>query len=251
MAFFTRYMAVLNQYYAEFEQPYPWLMIIQEAIKYAATYHKWGMVEYLIVNLPPQEKAKLKSWSSSASQEYSLGLIPLVVMNGCLKLLLVLIEYFSKYSFLFATNLLGQGVLHIAAEAGHLEVFQVLQNLTPRLIMAYDMYFNTPLHVACLHGKINIVEHLIASFYTAIPEYRQMLMAVNYQNETALHLAAEMGHLEVVELLVSNIPQSALCRTIPAQTTPLFLAVKNGHLSGKMIEKLSLTLRISVFNFFF
>lgn len=59
-----------------------------------------------------------------------------------------------------------------------------------------DKFYCTPLHVASLNGKLNIVEYLLKSGAD--------INAQDVQKMTPLHLAAMRGHLDIVKFLVSK-----------------------------------------------
>ena len=54
-------------------------------------------------------------------------------------------------------------------------------------------------------------------------------MIRNAKHETPLDLAAQYGHLDTVHLLVSCCPELLQTARHDAPTSPLHLAVRNGH----------------------
>lgn len=92
---------------------------------------------------------------------------------------------------------------------------------TSPTVSSRDSHGLTPLHVASIHGKANIVEILI--------EMGARVNATDLNECTSLHYAASRGHQNALLLLLhsgSNINQANIDKN-----TPLHLAVNNGHMS--------------------
>ncbi|CAH0719466.1 unnamed protein product, partial [Brenthis ino] len=92
---------------------------------------------------------------------------------------------------------------------------------TSPTVSSRDSHGLTPLHVASIHGKANIVEVLI--------EMGARVNATDLNECTPLHYAASRGHQNALLLLLhsgSNINQANIDKN-----TPLHLAVNNGHMN--------------------
>lgn len=88
-------------------------------------------------------------------------------------------------------------------------------------VLSRDSHGLTVLHVACIHGKANIVETLI--------EMGAEINATDLNECTPLHYAASRGHQNALLLLLhsgANINQPNIDKN-----TPLHMCVNNGHLN--------------------
>ncbi len=59
-----------------------------------------------------------------------------------------------------------------------------------------DINSNTPLHIACLNGNLQIAELLL--------QKKPGINAKNIKLSTPLYLACQNGHMQIVELLIQN-----------------------------------------------
>ena len=81
----------------------------------------------------------------------------------------------------------------------------------------------TPLHYACQHGKVDIVEELITKYNFSIERKDDT-------GYTPLHIAAQYGHLNVFECLLANL-QSELDDYVDNEgNTPSHIASRHGCL---------------------
>lgn len=55
----------------------------------------------------------------------------------------------------------------------------------------------TPLHMACYNGQINVVKLLVL-------EYKADLNMHNFQDDSPIQLAAQFGHIDVVNILIND-----------------------------------------------
>ncbi|XP_048246402.1 ankyrin repeat domain-containing protein 50-like [Haliotis rufescens] len=118
----------------------------------------------------------------------------------------------------------GRTPLLLAAFGGHREVFDLLVRNGANASVVCNMG-NTILHVACIGGHVEMVEHIMS----------QGIGDVNSQNQdgrTPLLLAAFGGHREVFDLLVRNgANASVVCNM---GNTILHVACIGGHV--EMVE---------------
>ena len=91
-----------------------------------------------------------------------------------------------------------------------------------RLVTSTDDCKRTPLHLACLHGHIKIVQlHKDHSHLKSICEWR------DEEGNTPLHLACSGGNAGIVELLIDS---GADMKAINIdKEMPLHIAVHRGH----------------------
>lgn len=92
---------------------------------------------------------------------------------------------------------------------------------TSPTVTSRDSHGLTVLHVACIHGKANIVESLI--------EMGAEVNATDLNECTPLHYAASRGHQNALLLLLhsgANINKANIDKN-----TPIHMAVNNGHLN--------------------
>lgn len=111
----------------------------------------------------------------------------------------------------------GKTKLRYAAESGNAaEVQKLLAAGANQSTPAYDG--STPLTVATLNGKIDVVKVLL--------EHPNLAMAID--GATPVYIAAQYGYADVVKMLLENSidPNQA---TTKNGTTPVFVAAQNGH----------------------
>ena len=91
-----------------------------------------------------------------------------------------------------------------------------------RLVTSKDNCEMTPLHLACLHGHISIVNiHKDHSDWKSICEWRDA------EGNTPLHLACSGGNAVIVELLIDSGADTVATNNL--NEMPLHIAVHRGH----------------------
>ena len=141
--------------------------------------------------------------------------------------------------------------LHIAAQYGHVETLKYLLHrlfnhevsgltikLTPggklshTLISKFqqklsdrhrDQSGNTPLHTACVHGQMDVVQ-LITREIGCDPNN------TNFEGLSCLHLATQHGHLPLVRYLVEEVGSDVTFEDEHGRS-PTYLAAEGGHLN--------------------
>ncbi|KAI3991863.1 hypothetical protein MKX01_012808 [Papaver californicum] len=91
----------------------------------------------------------------------------------------------------------GFCALHVASANNNAEMVQVL--LHKDICMATDRDGRTPLHLAAMKGRIDIMKVLIAKQREAIQ------VISNRRKETIMHLCVKHNHLEALKLLMENL----------------------------------------------
>ena len=87
--------------------------------------------------------------------------------------------------------------LHLAAKAGSLKTVKVLlQCLLPSTLEERDRGQNTPLHIACRHNHVDVVQFLL--------DEGADVTARNDRNMTCLDIAIEWEFAEVAKTLVKH-----------------------------------------------
>ncbi|NP_001298198.1 NF-kappa-B inhibitor alpha-like isoform X1 [Biomphalaria glabrata] len=135
----------------------------------------------------------------------------LSILNGDERLSLLLIRLAPHCNWLNYCNHLWQTPLHLAVLTNQPTVVR-------RLLCAgadatcQDKDGNTPLHIACREGYVDIVRYLLSpvqeeelcqNLYN-IP-YQRLLQDMsirNYEGETCLHIAVRHSHIKIVSLLL-------------------------------------------------
>ena len=111
--------------------------------------------------------------------------------------------------------------LHLACLHGHIKIVQVHKDHSHlKSVREWrDAEGNTSLHLACSGGSAGIVELLINSKADA--------KATNKLNEMPLHIAVHCGHVPIAQLLLENrVPIE--CKTVEGHT-PLHCAARKNN----------------------
>jgi len=102
-----------------------------------------------------------------------------------------------------------------------------LQTNNPMLLLSSDHNRKTALHLACINGRLDIVQSIVDILTTLNQKVGTVLKSEDIDLNTPLHLASEHGHLEVVLFLVN---QGCSIRSFNKyRQTPLLLALNNGQ----------------------
>ena len=112
--------------------------------------------------------------------------------------------------------------LHLACHGGHINIVRYLMI---EVLCDYDVKNDnrsTPVHLACEKGHLNIVRYLIEEC-KCDPEIRDQLMY------TPLHIACIVGHTDIVRYLVQR--GCNLEARNDDQSTPVHFACSNNHLN--------------------
>ena len=145
-------------------------------------------------------------------------------------------------------DLSSMGLLHWAAETGHLEVFDIIKPPLEQYLR-HERYHSETLLIACRNGQDAVVELLLARGSYDLSDGRAMIAVcasgkasilerlIRVQDNfgkfipTALYQATSNGHDNVVEVL---LPKMTTPFSIDPTTglTPLQIAAKNGHLEA-------------------
>ncbi|XP_063885899.1 serine/threonine-protein phosphatase 6 regulatory ankyrin repeat subunit C-like isoform X3 [Scylla paramamosain] len=98
-----------------------------------------------------------------------------------------------------ATNDAGQKAVHVAAMRNNSEVVKLFLKTSPELVTTADKDGNTCAHIAAQQGSVDVVRELMR---------HNRGVVINGKNRvgesTPLHLAAEGGHATLVKFLVEN-----------------------------------------------
>ena len=143
-------------------------------------------------------------------------------------------------------NKSGTTALHLAAESGHLEIYQFImckvENKNPAKQPVANKYGaregsqETPLHIAARNGHLEICRLIMDSLENKNP--------ADENGTTPLHISARIGYYKICELIINNIENenvdginrwSACTLEIKnpgdiGGATPLHLASLNGNL---------------------
>ena len=152
-------------------------------------------------------------------------------------------------------DLPSMGLLHWAAETGHLKVFDIIKPPLQKYLK-HERYHDETLLIACRHGQVAVVDTLLdrgtfdlsdgraiiaacasgntLTFYhlMQVQEAKSKLKrSAEYFNSVgprALYQAASNGHKKVVEALLAMKAEPFISDTATG-LTPLQIAAKNGH----------------------
>ena len=121
-------------------------------------------------------------------------------------------------SLVTAKDNLAMTPLHLACLNGRIEVVRVHKDQLFLLHEKQNAQGNTPLHLACTGGSIDIVELLIHN--------KAHKTATNKQKEMPLHIAVHCGHVPIAQFLL-NLKVPTECRTLEGHTPLHYAARKN------------------------
>lgn len=135
-----------------------------------------------------------------------------------------------KISDLNAINNMMQTPLHVAVLANRSEMVELLLK-SGFDSYAHDRRGNTPLHLACQMGLNEIVEILLTHSKTTSDKQsmtiEQYLLVNNFDGQTSLHLAAINDRRSTIELLVNKFTANINSRDSKSGETILHKAIKN------------------------
>ncbi|KAF8028596.1 hypothetical protein BT93_E1279 [Corymbia citriodora subsp. variegata] len=115
----------------------------------------------------------------------------------------------------------GQTPLHVACVAGHLDVVQELLKHMPKLAEKVNPEGFSPLHIAAAQGEVEIAKELL----TVGPH---LYSVEGWEGRIPLHYAVINGELDVMKLLLDASPESIKEKTAREETA-VHLAVKNNR----------------------
>jgi ankyrin repeat protein len=108
------------------------------------------------------------------------------------------------------------GEIHDVVQHGDLQAIKLLLDGNPDLIFSKDSLGLTPLHVAALTGRRDVVQLLLAN--------KADVNARDKDGYTPLHWAADRGHKDLVKLLLVN--RADINARLMDGETPLHCAVR-------------------------
>lgn len=148
-------------------------------------------------------------------------------------------------------HLPSMGLLHWAAETGHLKVFDIIHPPLQKYL-EHERYHDETLLIACRHGQVAVVDILLHRGTFNLSDGRAIVAAcasgkaltfyhlmnrmrdnrgpnfVENVGPRALYQAASNGHKEIVEALLAMKPDLSISDTATGLTA-LQIAAKNGH----------------------
>lgn len=139
-----------------------------------------------------------------------------------------------------ASNNMMQTPLHVATLANRLEMVQMLISSGAKLD-SYDRRGNTPLHLACQKGLVDIAETILDAIPTEPTETNslsraQMINSCNFDGFTCLHLAAMGNHSKIIQLLVLKCQANLSVADSKSGETILHKAIR--HLNVDLVASL-------------
>ena len=114
-------------------------------------------------------------------------------------------------------------IFHITTISSYRAVLKLVK-YDSRLVASKDNHDMTPLHLACLHGHISIVQ--VHKDYLHLKSIRE---GKDAEGNTPLHLACSGGNIGIVELLIDCEADTVALNEL--NEMPLHIAVHCGNLS--------------------
>ena len=212
----------------------------------AVLFNQLQVIKYLIS----------KKCNLSATDDEGFGAVHISVEEGHLNVFKYLID--NNYCNPNATNHQDRTPLHVVVAANKYEILEYLlsksipsmsvvwlREIKCSLDSPHDIYNNphnavlinvqdedgnTPLHVACQHGKQNSVSLLLKASLS----YNNLLIT-NKKGQTPLHLAVASGHKDTAEALLFSVTGSSTHHDLLTATdnegcTVFHTACSNGHI---------------------
>ncbi len=171
-----------------------------------------------LLGMTPHAQRLYSIWSSFGDNE---SLLLLASRHGRRDLLQFFYSDAAKhYTNGKTRNAEGMILLHWAASYGRLEEVQRLTADSNSLNIACNDG-KTPLHLACEYGHWAVVDFLLRSKATHLPDSKGM---------TPLHYAARYGHHKILARLASEDIDFNVCNL--AQETALHLAASHGYVES-------------------
>lgn len=130
-----------------------------------------------------------------------------------------------------AINNMMQTPLHVAVMASRAEMVELLIVSGARLDV-HDRRGNTPLHLACQTGQKNIVVLILDSLQKSSqstdsrPSVSQQINTTNFDGSTCLHLCALEDKRDIIELLVKNYEADLNSQDSRSGETIVHIAIK-------------------------
>ena len=122
-------------------------------------------------------------------------------------------------------NMYGDTPLHVACRKGHVDVVRYLVSEQGCSTACQNKNGDTPLHEACREGHLVMVKALTSGQY-----YKAASNSQNKDGDTPLHEACCEGHVDILKYLISEKGCSASCENKDGDT-PLHVACREGHLA--------------------
>ena len=119
---------------------------------------------------------------------------------------------------------IGNKYLHLAAENGQIDPFKIL---LPFTASPANNLGDTPFHIACSKGHMNIVSILIEKSF----ELKMSLNKTDDTGHTGFHLACKNGHSEIAEMMMNNSSKFKINLNIKDKRgrTAFHLVCEEGH----------------------
>ncbi|KAL5264637.1 hypothetical protein ACHWQZ_G005652 [Mnemiopsis leidyi] len=164
----------------------------------------------------------------------------LAAANGHESCVNALIFEYKESPNLWARNGKDRIPLHEACTQGNATIVKELvqknvsnQGSDGEDLTAVDLFSCTPLQIACLHNRVEVVRYLTQGIIKQLPSFN-VLESVNYstdrQGETALHCAARGGSKVVIDLLIAaGANTDCVSKT---GSTPLHVACRSGNIDA-------------------
>ncbi|XP_067661816.1 serine/threonine-protein phosphatase 6 regulatory ankyrin repeat subunit B-like [Haliotis asinina] len=137
--------------------------------------------------------------------------------EGYKKVIELLINHRADLSII---DNVGNNILHIACQSGHIDVVQYLLSLNSLDINSRGRKKRTPVMLAADHGHKEVIELLI--------NHRADLSISGKGGDNILHIACQSGHIDVVQYLLSLNSIDINSRGWKKRT-PVMSAAKGGH----------------------
>ena len=121
----------------------------------------------------------------------------------------------------------GQNFYHyIMMHKDNSKMFLHYMNVDPKSLFAQNNDGQSPLHVVCLQGHVEVFEFVI-KYARFLERSKELFTMLDKNNETALHVACHANNFKIVDIFLKSTTPATLLR---GETNVLYKACRHGNM---------------------